>query len=187
MVLDIRKCDSHLNLREAVCAYPVLRGTQQQMLCQAVAIPRPPRGLYSPAVELGLTFGDGGPTTSARRPANGPHDDDVSLVASVAQGDSRALEQLYERHSVGACTRWRLRLLSDAAAADVVQETFLKLWRQPNAYQPGRGRLLAWLLGTASPRYRPAAAAASWSSAIACQPSPHANGDGLVDLLDSFA
>jgi RNA polymerase sigma-70 factor (ECF subfamily) len=34
-----------------------------------------------------------------------------------------------------------------AAAEEIVQECFLKLWRQPELYQPGRGKLLSWLLG----------------------------------------
>jgi RNA polymerase sigma-70 factor (ECF subfamily) len=46
-----------------------------------------------------------------------------------------------------------MRLLGDGPAAEeVVQETFLKLWRQPAAYQPARGRLFTWLLGVAHHR-----------------------------------
>jgi RNA polymerase sigma-70 factor (ECF subfamily) len=100
-------------------------------------------------VELGLTYGGSGPKASARRAFDPAHDDDAALVASVASGDAHALESLYERHSRGLYSL-AVRLLGDSAAAEeVVQETFLKLWRQPNAYQPARGRLLPWLLGVA--------------------------------------
>jgi RNA polymerase sigma-70 factor (ECF subfamily) len=100
-------------------------------------------------VELGLTFGGSGPKTSARSAFDPARDDDVVLVESVARGDARALERIYERHSRGVYSL-ALRLLTDTTAAEeVVQETFLKLWRQPNAYQPARGRLLPWLLGVA--------------------------------------
>jgi RNA polymerase sigma-70 factor (ECF subfamily) len=113
-------------------------------------------------------------------------DDDASLVAAVARGDARALELAYERHSRGVYSL-ALRLLSDGPAAEeVVQETFLKLWRQPAAYQPSRGRLFPWLLGVAhhhavdllrrrqlEQRHRVPAASSN-------------NGDALVDMLDNL-
>jgi RNA polymerase sigma-70 factor, ECF subfamily len=154
---------------------------------QAMAIPLASRGGYTRlTVELGLTFGAGGPTASARRTANGAQDDDETLVASVARGDSRALEQIYERHSRGVYSL-ALRLLTDAPAAEeVVQETFLKLWRQPASYQPGRGRLLPWLLGVAHHHAIDLLRRRQLEQRHRIQASPHANGDGLVDLLDNF-
>src|SRR5437764_11855660 len=107
------------------------------------------RGYTPVAVELGLTFGGGGPTAAARRAANAAIDDENALVAAVAKGDSRALEQIYERYARGIYSL-ALRLLSDGPGAEeVVQETFLKLWRQPTSYQSSKGRLLPWLLGVA--------------------------------------
>jgi len=101
------------------------------------------------AVELGLTFGGSEPKASTRRAIDASRDDDAVLVDAVARGDARALELIYDRHSRGVYSL-SLRLLSDSTAAEeVVQETFLKLWRHPNAYQPARGRLLPWLLGVA--------------------------------------
>src|SRR5690348_8275906 len=107
-------------------------------------------GVYTgSAVELGLTFGGSGPKASARAAFDAAHDVDALLVERVARGESRALELIYDRHNRGVYSL-ALRLLGDTAAAEeVVQETFLKLWRQPNAYQPARGRLLPWLLGVA--------------------------------------
>jgi len=104
----------------------------------------------------------------------------------LAHGDAHALEQLYERHSRGVFSL-ALRLLTDSPAAEeVVQETFLKLWRQPSSYQPTRGRLFPWLLGVAhhhavdllrrrqlEQRHRVAAA-------------PGTNGDSLTELLDNI-
>jgi RNA polymerase sigma-70 factor (ECF subfamily) len=73
-------------------------------------------------------------------------------VAALARGDTRALEELYEQYS-GRVYSLALRLLGERGAAEeVVQETFLKLWRRPGAYQPGRGPLLPWLLGIAHHR-----------------------------------
>jgi RNA polymerase sigma-70 factor (ECF subfamily) len=118
-------------------------------------------------VELGLTLGGGGPTASARRRVGGAVDDEAALVASVAQGDTRALELIYERHSRG------------------VQETFLKLWRQPSAYQPSRGRLLSWLLGVAHHHAVDLLRRRQLEQRHSVPTSPQANGDALSDLLDN--
>ena len=40
-----------------------------------------------------------------------------------------------------------LRVLHDTQLAeDVVQEVFLRLWRQPSSYDPTRGRFISWLM-----------------------------------------
>jgi RNA polymerase sigma-70 factor (ECF subfamily) len=72
---------------------------------------------------------------------------DEQLVRLLRRRDVRALEALYKRHA-GAVYSLSLRMLGEGAAAEeVVQECFLKLWRQPELYQPGRGKVLSWLLG----------------------------------------
>lgn len=154
---------------------------------QAISFPLALRGGYTPlALELGLTFGARGPTASAHRARDGAPDDDEALVASLAQGDARALELIYVRHSRGVYSL-ALRLLTDAPAAEeVVQETFLKLWRQPAAYQPDRGRLLPWLLGVAHHRAIDLLRRRQLEQRHRIPAPPHANGDGLVDLLDNF-
>src|SRR5947209_2923398 len=107
-------------------------------------------GVYTcRTVELGLTFGGRGPSVPARSALERAHADDSVLVEYVARGESWALELLYERYSRGVYSL-AVRLLGDTAAAEeVVQETFLKVWRHPSAYQPSRGRLLPWMLGVA--------------------------------------
>jgi RNA polymerase sigma-70 factor (ECF subfamily) len=77
---------------------------------------------------------------------------DETLAGRLVDGDVGALECLYERHA-RAIFSLALKLLADREAAEeVVQETFLKLWQRPEAYSPGRGRLIAWLLGVAHHR-----------------------------------
>jgi RNA polymerase sigma-70 factor (ECF subfamily) len=113
-------------------------------------------------------------------------DDDSVLVASVARGDPRALELIYDRHSRGVYSL-AVRLLTDGPAAEeVVQETFLKLWRQPSAYQPTRGRLRPWLLGVAHHHAVDLLRRRQLEQRHRVPSPPHANGDGLVDLLDNL-
>jgi RNA polymerase sigma-70 factor (ECF subfamily) len=154
---------------------------------QALAVPLAARGVYTRlTVELGLTFGGSGSTASARDSANGVVSDETNLVAAVAQGDAHALELLYERHSRGVYSL-ALRLLTDGPAAeDVVQETFLKLWRQTSAYQPSRGRLLPWLLGVAHHHAIDLLRRRQLEQRHRVASLPHVNGDGLVELLDNL-
>jgi RNA polymerase sigma-70 factor (ECF subfamily) len=144
------------------------------------------RGYTRDAVQLGLTFGARGPTASARRTSNGAQDDDEALAAAVAQGDARALELIYERHSRGVYSL-ALRLLTDGPAAEeIVQETFIKLWRQPESFQAERGRLLPWLLGVAHHRAIDVLRRRQLEQRHSVPSPPHPNADGLVDLLDNF-
>jgi RNA polymerase sigma-70 factor (ECF subfamily) len=72
--------------------------------------------------------------------------DDDELIAAVARGDDGALRELFIRHG-----RWlavRLRAVLPAAdVEDVLQETFLGVWRGAAAYR-GQGAG-AWLWGIA--------------------------------------
>jgi RNA polymerase sigma-70 factor (ECF subfamily) len=112
--------------------------------------------------------------------------DEANLVAAIARGDSRALELLYERYSRGVYSL-AVRLLSDGPAAEeVVQETFVKLWRQPSAYQPTRGRLLPWLLGVAHHHAVDLLRRRQLEQRHRMPSAPYANGDGMADLLDNL-
>jgi RNA polymerase sigma-70 factor, ECF subfamily len=138
------------------------------------------------AVDLGLTLGGGGPSASARSLAQLARDDDATLVAAMARGEARALEIVYERHSRGVYSL-ALRLLSEGPAAeDVVQETFLKLWRTPGAYQPSRGRLFPWLLGVAHHHAVDLLRRRQLEQRHRVPSTPNTHGDGLVDLLDNL-
>jgi RNA polymerase sigma-70 factor (ECF subfamily) len=55
------------------------------------------------------------------------------------------MAQLYDRYS-GIVYSVALRVLNEAGAAeDVLQEVFLQLWRNPQAFDASRGSLGAWL------------------------------------------
>ena len=60
-------------------------------------------------------------------------------------GDETAMADLYDRYS-GIVYGVALRVLGNTTAAeDVLQEVFLQLWRNPQAFDADRGRLPAWL------------------------------------------
>jgi RNA polymerase sigma-70 factor, ECF subfamily len=156
------------------------------VVAQTLAISIPGRRVYTGlTVELGLTYGGSGPKASARTAFEAARDEDTLLVEKVAKGNARALEQIYDRHSRGVYSL-ALRLLSEPAAAEeVVQETFLKLWRQPGAYQPNRGRLLPWLLGVAHHQAVDMLRRRQLEQRHRASTTT-SNGEGLADLLDNL-
>jgi RNA polymerase sigma-70 factor, ECF subfamily len=71
--------------------------------------------------------------------------DDAALIARLRAGDQTAMADLYDRYS-GVVYGVALRVLANTTAAeDVVQEVFLQLWRNPQAFDADRGRLAPWL------------------------------------------
>jgi RNA polymerase sigma-70 factor (ECF subfamily) len=77
---------------------------------------------------------------------------DEILVGRLRTRDVGALEVLYDRYS-RSIYALAVRLVGDAhVAEDIVQECFLKLWRQPELYAPEKGRVTPWLLGMAHHR-----------------------------------
>lgn len=73
--------------------------------------------------------------------------DDETLLAAVAAGDDGALRALFERHAPWVAGRLR-RVLAASAVEDVVQETFLAVWRGARGYRGG-GEVGAWIWGIA--------------------------------------
>ncbi len=70
---------------------------------------------------------------------------DEVLAAQVARGESHALEALYDRHAA-TVLGISLKILGDQAAAeDVLQETFWRVWRSAASYQSQRGSFRGWL------------------------------------------
>lgn len=78
--------------------------------------------------------------------------DDAPVADALERGDEATLAAVYDAYAP-AVFAVALRILNERPAAeDIVQETFLRLWRQPTAYQAKRGRLLTWLLAVAHHR-----------------------------------
>lgn len=77
---------------------------------------------------------------------------DAVLVLGLARYQQEALAEVYRRHA-GSVFGLAKRLLADQAKAEeVVQEVLLRLWDQPDRFDPERGTLRSFLLAQAHSR-----------------------------------
>src|SRR5258707_10319073 len=71
---------------------------------------------------------------------------DAALVVGTGRYHQEALAEAYRRHG-GAVFGLARRLLGAShLAEELVQEVFLRLWNQPDKFDPDRGSLRAYLL-----------------------------------------
>jgi len=71
--------------------------------------------------------------------------EDVRLMQLVSQGDTRAFEELIERHqSLVAGTVARM-LGSNSDVEDIAQQVFIRVWKSARRYVP-RAKFTTWLL-----------------------------------------
>jgi len=71
---------------------------------------------------------------------------DHELVRRVKAGDEGAFRDLYRRYSPLAGGLAMRMVRHPFVAEEIVQEAFLALWRNPDAYREERGTFRAWLM-----------------------------------------
>ena len=72
---------------------------------------------------------------------------DEDVMALVCDGDTRAFEVLYDRHSRAAFSLAYRMVGNRGIAEDVSQEAFLSIWRSRLRYRADRGSVRTWVLG----------------------------------------
>lgn len=108
-----------------------------------VEVPRPelrPGGAPRPPVGLPPVTGASG------------RGDDALLLERVSGGDPGALRALYERCGGRALAVAHRVLGVRGEAEDVVQETFVQVWREAGRYDASRGGAMAWIVTIARSR-----------------------------------
>src|SRR5258708_3610831 len=77
---------------------------------------------------------------------------DGDLLRALARGDQTALADIYDRYRL-ILFGLVMRILHDRAEAeDVLQETFLQVWRRAGDFDEARGRAFTWLVTIARSR-----------------------------------
>ena len=83
--------------------------------------------------------------TLIENPVGEPHHVDASLVAAIATHDEAALREAYTACAAGV-NGVALGILKDhGLSADITQDVFVRLWKDPSRYNPTRGSLLTFL------------------------------------------
>lgn len=80
--------------------------------------------------------------------------DEGELLRSVARGDRRAFDELYRRTAPWLTVRLRRRCTDPDVVADVLQETYLAVWRSAGsqAHASTEGSALGWMWTIAAHR-----------------------------------
>ena len=71
---------------------------------------------------------------------------DEELVRAIANGDTRALATLYDRHAPLMLGLARRIVGGKPEAEDIVHDVFVEAWRRAADYDENRGSVKAWLL-----------------------------------------
>lgn len=76
-------------------------------------------------------------------------DKEAVLLAALVNHNCKAYSELYDRYAtalLGVITRM---VHDEATAQDLLQETFIKVWKNVHLHNPAKGRLFTWLLKVA--------------------------------------
>jgi RNA polymerase sigma-70 factor (ECF subfamily) len=75
--------------------------------------------------------------------------EEYELVAALRQKENQAFSYLYDHYS-GALYGIINQIVADAELSnDVLQETYVNIWRRIDTYDASRGRLFTWMLNIA--------------------------------------
>ena len=68
------------------------------------------------------------------------------LIQAVRGGDQRAFATLYDNYSAALFGVVTKIVRSDAIAEDVMQDSFVNIWKKFQTYDPAKGSIFTWML-----------------------------------------
>lgn len=72
--------------------------------------------------------------------------EDVRLLAAIAEGDQHALAALYRHRGSLLYSLLRRMLVHEMEAQEVMQDTFVQIWRRAGAYDSTRSSPVGWMV-----------------------------------------
>jgi RNA polymerase sigma factor (sigma-70 family) len=75
--------------------------------------------------------------------------EEEELVRLLTQQDRKAIEILYDNYSTALYGVIHRIVQSDEIAEDLLQETFVKIWKSFSMYNASKGRLFTWIMNIA--------------------------------------
>ena len=70
---------------------------------------------------------------------------ELHIVSLLKEGDKRAIPIIYENYSASLLGVIQKIIKDEAMAQDVLQETFIKVWRYAKKYDEKKAKLFPWL------------------------------------------
>jgi RNA polymerase sigma-70 factor (ECF subfamily) len=80
------------------------------------------------------------------------HNDEITLLGRIAERDTGALAELYDRFAPALLGVIRRIVRDDAESEDVLQEVLLQVWTRVQTYDPVLGTPVSWLVRIARNR-----------------------------------
>lgn len=120
------------------------------------------------------------------RPMGAPEENDAALLRAVAAGDQAALARLYDRHAGWLQVRLTRRCPDPETVREVLQDTFVTVWRSAGAHRGGEAG--GWLWTIAARRLVDALRARERAERYAPVPAPPAPSaeERVLDGLDGL-
>jgi len=72
-----------------------------------------------------------------------------TIVALLRENDSKAMDLIYEHYSASIYGILCKMLPDEEMAQDVLQRSFIKVWKNATTYDASKGKLFTWLLNIA--------------------------------------
>ena len=70
--------------------------------------------------------------------------EDIHYILQLQDGDKAALYELYNRYSAALYGVILRMCKKESLAQEILQDTFLKVWKQIHTYDPKKGRFYTW-------------------------------------------
>lgn len=109
------------------------------------------------------------------------------LFDAVRRGEKDAFAQLYDRYSAALHGVIVKVVREEVRAEEVLQDSFVKIWRSAASYDPAKGRVFTWMLNIARNTALDVVRSAEYRNTAKVQPiDKHVYRTGSDDLRDKL-